>query len=346
MAPARETQSVSSPLPARPGEGKEASGQAGATGLVGVVVVSRDSASHLNALLPHLLDGSTQVVVVDNNSRDNSAEIATAAGARVLRMPTNAGYSAACNAGARVLGASVKWLAFVNPDVVLSVENVRALTADVPEDIWAVAPLTVAPDGRPLADVARPAPTPWFVAAMYMGLTRSEPPLAGLEENRDDRYFFADVLSGSCLLIRQDRFNAVGGWDEAFFFNCEDIDICIRLAAAGGHTAIDRTVQVTHEKGRSSSDAGDEARRLECARAYATYFQIHGSRWETTLVAATAYSGCLARHAVESVQRLTRGKPGSNQRFGRLPKVLWATVRQSYRKSAPIRPARAELLDS
>jgi N-acetylglucosaminyl-diphospho-decaprenol L-rhamnosyltransferase len=346
MAPARENQSVSSPLPTHTNEGQEATGQPDATGLVGVVVVSRDSAPHLNVLLPHLLDAFTQVVVVDNNSNDNSAEIATAASARVLRMPTNAGYSAACNAGARLLGSSVTWLAFVNPDVVLSAENLRSLTTDVPENIWAVAPLTVSPDGRPVADVARPAPTPWFVAAMYMGLTRSEAPLAGLEENRDDRYYFADVLSGSCLLIRQDRFSAVGGWDEAFFFNCEDIDICVRLAAAGGRNAIDKTVQVTHEKGLSSSDAGDEARRLECARAYATYFQLHGSRWETTLVAATAYSGCLARHVVESVQRLTRGKAGSNQRFGRLPKVLWATVRQSYRNRPPIRPARAEFLDA
>src|SRR5450759_2786891 len=324
MAPARENQSVSSALPTRTSEGHEANGQPDATGLVGVVVVSRDSSSRLSVLLPHLLDAFTQVVVVDNNSKDDSVEIATAAGARVLRMPTNAGYSAACNAGARLLGSSVNWLAFVNPDVVLSAE----------------------PNGGPVADVARPAPTPWFVAAMYMGLTRSEAPVAGLKDNRDDRYYFADVLSGSCLLIRQDRFNAVGGWDEAFFFNCEDIDVCVRLAAAGGRCAIDKSVQVTHEKGQSSSDAGDEARRLECARAYATYFQIHGSRWETTLVAATAYSGCLARHVVEQLQGRSRGNPGSDLRFGRLPEVLWATVKQSYRKSPPIRPARAEFLDA
>jgi GT2 family glycosyltransferase len=346
MPPERDAQSVSSPLFNRPQVSDEANGRPGQTGLIGVVVVSRDSSSHLTVLLPHLLDRVAQVIVVDNNSKDNSVEIATAAGARVVRMPTNAGYSAACNAGARLLGSSVKWLAFVNPDVLLSADDLLALTTDAPEDIWAVAPLTVAPGGRPLADVARPAPTPWFVAAMYMGLTRSEAPLKGLNDNRDDRYYFADVLSGSCLLIRQNRFNAVGGWDEAFFFNCEDIDICVRIGKVGGRRAIDKTVQVTHEKGHSSSDASGEARRLECARAYATYFQIHGSRWDTALVAATAYSGCLARHVVEGVQRRSRGKPGLDLRFGRLPKVLWATVRQSYRKSPPIRPALAEFLDA
>lgn len=337
---------MSSPFSARPQVSDEANGLADRKGLVGVVVVSKDSSSHLSVLLPQLLDRLTDVVVVDNKSTDDSVEIAMAAGARVVRMPTNAGYSTACNEGARLLGSTVDWLAFVNPDVVLSAEDLRALTTDVPADIWAVAPLTVAPDGRPVADVARPAPTPWFVAAMYMGLTRSEAPRMGVNGNRADRYYYADVLSGSCLLVRQNRFKAVGGWDEAFFFNCEDIDICVRIAAGGGRSAVDQTVQVTHEKGQSSSNASGEARRLECARAYATYFQIHGSRWDTTLVAATAYSGCLARHIVEGIQRRSRGKRDSDLHFGRLPKVLWATVWQSYRKRPPIRPARAEFLDT
>lgn len=342
MPPARDTESIGSPPSARLQTSDEANGRLDQAGRVGVVVVSRDSASHLKALLPQLIDGPTQVVVVDNNSTDDSVEIATAAGARVVRMPTNAGYSAACNEGARILGTSiVEWLAFVNPDVYLSAENLRALTNDVPDAIWAVAPMTVTPDGRPVADVARPSPTAWFVAGMYMGLTRSEAPLNDLSDERKDRYYYADVLSGSCLLVRQNRFASVGGWDEAFFFNCEDVDICVRLAAAGGRSAVDRTVQVTHEKGQSSSNTSGEARRLECARAYATYFQIHGSRWEATLVATTAYAGCLARHVVERLQR----KPGSYVPFGRLPKVLWTTVRQSYRNSPPLRPARAEFLD-
>ncbi len=315
------------------------------TGLVGVVVVSRDSSSHLRALLPHLLDSFTQVVVIDNKSKDDSVEIAKAAGARVVPMPVNAGYSAACNEGARQLGSRLEWLAFVNPDVVLSTENLRALTTDVPEDIWAVAPLTVAPDGRPVPDVARPAPTPSFVAAMFMGLTRSKAPLEGLTDKRNGRYYYADILSGSCLLIRQNRFTAVGGWDEAFFFNCEDIDICVRIRAAGGLSAIDKTVQVTHEKGRSSAHATGEARRLELARAYATYFQIHGSRWDTALVAAAAYFGCMARHLVERALRRTPYQAGHELRYGRLQRVLWATVKQAYRNSPPIRPARAEFLD-
>ena len=44
-------------------------------------------------------DGVHEVIVVDNGSTDNTAEIATAAGARVVFEP-HAGYGAACMAGA------------------------------------------------------------------------------------------------------------------------------------------------------------------------------------------------------------------------------------------------------
>jgi len=311
----------------------------------GVVVVTRDSASPLRVLLPQIVDGTIPVVVVDNQSSDDSVEIAEAAGARVVRMPANAGYSAACNAGARALGAEVDWIAFVNPDVSLSAEHLRQLTTDVPDEIWAVAPLTVAPDGKPVADVARPAPTPWFVAAMYLGLSRSQAPLKALFDRWDGRYYYVEALSGSCLLIRHKHLIAIGGWDDAFFFNCEDIDICVRLAAAGGRVAVDRSVQVTHEKEHSSSYVSGEARRLECARAYATYFQIHGSRSATALVAISAFSGCLARHLVERLRPRPSPKAVASLRYSRLWGVLWSTVRQSYRNRPPVRPARAEFLD-
>jgi GT2 family glycosyltransferase len=260
-------------------------------------------------------------------------------------MPTNAGYSAACNQGAREVGSSVPWIAFVNPDVAVSADDLRRLTTDVPEDLWAVAPLTTTLEGRPQADVSRPAPTPWFVAAMYMGLTRSEAPVSSLDFNGRDRYYYADVVSGSCLLVRRHCLDLVGGWDEAFFFFCEDIDICVRIGVAGGRVAVDRSVRVAHHKAHSSADANNEARRLEGARAFATFFQIHGSPWETTLVAVTAYFGCLMRHVAERVFLRSRRSFRPSARFRRLSSVLWITIRQAYLGRPPVRPAQAVFLD-
>ena len=93
---------------------------------VAVVVVSRDSSSPLGTLLPRLVDGQTAVVVVDNHSNDDSVEVATRAGAQIVRMSNNAGYAVACNEGVRALGASADWIGFVNPDVLLSAEDRRS----------------------------------------------------------------------------------------------------------------------------------------------------------------------------------------------------------------------------
>ena len=312
---------------------------------IGVVVVTRDSAAPLKDLLPRLSNGLANVVVVDNRSHDDSVDVATKAGVRVVQMPTNSGYSAACNQGVPTFGPSVRWIAFVNPDVAVCAEDLRRLTTDVPQDIWAVAPVTTRPDGYPQADVARPAPTPWFVAAMYMGLTRSKAPAASLDFDGHDRYYFTDVLSGSCLLVRRQRLDQVGGWDEAFFFNCEDIDLCVRIAIAGGRLAVDRSVRVAHNKAHSSVNADDEARRLECARAYGTFFQIHSSAWKTTFVAVAAYFGCLARILVDRIRRRSRASSGTWRRYTRLWGLLWGTVRQAYLGRPPVRPARAAFLD-
>jgi GT2 family glycosyltransferase len=257
----------------------------------------------------------------------------------------NSGYSVACNEGARAVGSKVQWIAFVNPDVAIRADDLSKLIADVPEDIWAVAPLTTTLDGRAQADVARPAPTPWFVAAMYMGLTRSKAPANALDLDGGARHYQTDVLSGSCLLVRRQRLELLGGWDEAFFFNIEDVDLCVRIGMAGGRVAVDRSVRVTHHKAHSSSSAKDEGSRLECARAYATFFHIHGSPWATTFVAITAYVGCLARHLVERVQPRARDSVGSLARYGRLWHLLLGSVRQAFLGRPPVRPASAAFLD-
>ncbi len=56
-----------------------------------------------------------QVVVVDNGSRDGSAELARSKGAQVISMGRNAGFSAAVNRGIRE--CRTEWIAIINNDV-------------------------------------------------------------------------------------------------------------------------------------------------------------------------------------------------------------------------------------
>jgi GT2 family glycosyltransferase len=85
---------------------------------VTVVVPNWNRRDLLERLLVNLVRQThpiQEVVVADNGSTDGSAEMASAAGARVIRMGRNTGFSPAVNCGIRA--ARTPWLAIVNNDV-------------------------------------------------------------------------------------------------------------------------------------------------------------------------------------------------------------------------------------
>src|SRR5262249_49189487 len=60
-----------------------------------------------------------------------------------------------------------------------------------------------------------------------------------------------DVLQGAALMIRRDQFLELGGWDEAFSFGGEDLDLCFRANMRGNVVYLPQ-VEITHY-GREST---------------------------------------------------------------------------------------------
>jgi O-antigen biosynthesis protein len=46
------------------------------------------------------------------------------------------------------------------------------------------------------------------------------------------------AATGACLLVRAERFDQVGGFDESFVVTFNDVDLCLRLRAAGGAVVV------------------------------------------------------------------------------------------------------------
>ncbi len=61
-----------------------------------------------------------------------------------------------------------------------------------------------------------------------------------------------DWVSGACFLARRTAFEAVGGFDEAYFMYAEDVDLCWRLAGPGGRWLYVPAAEVTHLQGVST----------------------------------------------------------------------------------------------
>jgi glycosyltransferase involved in cell wall biosynthesis len=82
---------------------------------IGVVIPALDEEQAIGLVVAEVRPRVAEVVVVDNGSRDRTAEVARAAGARVVLEPRR-GYGQACLTGIAALGDDVDVIAFVDGD--------------------------------------------------------------------------------------------------------------------------------------------------------------------------------------------------------------------------------------
>ena len=61
-----------------------------------------------------------------------------------------------------------------------------------------------------------------------------------------------EACSGAFLLIRREALEAVGGWDERYWFYAEDLDLCLRVTQAGWRVRYVGTATALHLKSSSS----------------------------------------------------------------------------------------------
>jgi N-acetylglucosaminyl-diphospho-decaprenol L-rhamnosyltransferase len=197
--------------------------------------------------------GVDEIVVVDNLSNESEAveREASAAGARVIRLPQNVGYGRAANAGERSLDDEVEFVLISNPDVRVHPGAIAAMEAALiahPE-AGAVGPKilnedeTVYPSARQIpslragighALLSRLFPhNPWTRAYRQEDVSAEEPRVAGW-------------LSGACLMVRRTAFCQVGGFDDGYFMYFEDVDLGYRLSRAGWTNRYEPSAKVTH----------------------------------------------------------------------------------------------------
>ena len=64
-----------------------------------------------------------------------------------------------------------------------------------------------------------------------------------------DELLETDAVSGACLMIRREVFEAVGGFDEGYFLHCEDLDLCAEVRWEGFAVLSCSDAVVFHSKG-------------------------------------------------------------------------------------------------
>jgi hypothetical protein len=176
-----------------------------------------------------------ELIVIDDGSTDNSAEIATNAGAIVHRNPTPQGPAAARNLGARI--ARAKLIFFLDADVAVYPRTLGLALARFELDRGLCA-LFGSYDSKPAAP---------SLVSQYRNLLHHFVHQQGTFEQgiRPAHTFWT-----GCGLIRRDVFLEFGGFDPRLYPRpaIEDIELGYRLTRAGHKIVLARDVLATHLK--------------------------------------------------------------------------------------------------
>jgi N-acetylglucosaminyl-diphospho-decaprenol L-rhamnosyltransferase len=181
-----------------------------------------------------------RVLVLENGSCDDLSDIAPRFGdlVELHESDVNLGFGGGQNLLARTTRST--FLCFVNPDVVMPADadvfGVMVEAFDEPA-VAVAGPMLVGSDGRPQR---------WDHGELR-GARAWVSNNAG-EAYWRERHARADVawVSGACMVIRRDAFEAAGGFDERFFLYKEEEDLCLRIRRAGGRVVYEPAVRVHH----------------------------------------------------------------------------------------------------
>lgn len=281
---------------------------------VSVVIVGynsrRDLPVALGSLREHTRGVTYDVTVVDNASRDGTAQFIAREypWVRLIARGSNIGLSGAVNEGAAA--SDGEFIAALNPDVRLDHDVLTPLVTYLRAhpDAGVVAPRLLNPDGTLQLSCRA---FPGYATALFNRYSLLTKLLPG---NRFSRTYLmqgydhaarrdVDWVSGAAMMFPRALFERLGGWDAGFFMFNEDVDFCRRVHDAGYRVVYLPETWLYHEIGVSKRAPA----RIVIARHRSMwrYYRKHLRR--NVAIDAVTAAGIAARCGVMLAANAVRG---------------------------------------
>src|SRR3989344_1347992 len=227
-----------------------------------IVIVSYNTKDLLEKCLESIYktakDFSFEVVVVDNNSKDDSSEMVANKFKDVILIKNkeNYGFSKANNVG--IKKSKGRYVLFLNPDTVVYPKTLKTMIIfmDNHKDAGAATCKVVLVNGEIDDATHRGFPTPWNSLMFFTGFAKLFPKsklfngyhMGWLDMNKTHQI---EALAGAFMLVRREAGEEAWWWSEDYFFYGEDLDFCYILKQKGWKIYYVVEASIFHHKGVS-----------------------------------------------------------------------------------------------
>ena len=218
----------------------------------------------LDALYASKVDFDYEVIIVDNNSPDDSVQIikdkylsdpAVAAKTKLIFNPENFGFGIGNNIGMKQ--ATGDYILLLNTDTKISPENLQVMVDFISKrpDIGAATCKLIKADGQ--IDPASRRSEPNLVRSFFrlFGFQSLFPKVFGGYNllNKDPNISSElESCSGAYFLMSREAYEKTGGFDERFFMYGEDLDLCRSIRESGLKIWWHPETTCVHYRGQSS----------------------------------------------------------------------------------------------
>ena len=192
----------------------------------------------------------SEIIVIDNNSDDASCEMVVSKfpSVTLIKNAVNVGFSKANNQAVEV--AKGEYVCILNPDTVVSEDTFLKVMdfVDSKSNLGIVGCRLIDGAGDFLHESKRNIPLVSIAIKKILGNSNH------YYANHVSEYGVGkvDVLVGAFMLIRQDVYKLLGGFDEDYFMYGEDIDLSYKITKAGYKNHYLGSASILHYKGEST----------------------------------------------------------------------------------------------
>ena len=256
--------------------------------LVSIILVSYNTAEHtLHALesVQQQTQSSYEIIIVDNNSTDNSVELIRQSfpSIQLIESTENLGFAGGVCKGVEY--AQGTYLLLLNPDTLIlegAIDKLLRFAQQQPQNgIWGGVTLN--------NDLSLNTQHAWskpdFSSLLFSALGLSKLfSTSCLFNNANygcwqrDTVKEVDILSGCFFLITRQVWEQLGGLDPTFFMYAEEADLCLRAKAQGYQPIVTPDARIIHHGG--VSHARFSGKLIKLLKGKVELINRHISEWK------------------------------------------------------------------